>query len=134
MFTKLVTAFAGLTLCAASSGCVIEGRDPQPSPSYGTLTTFWTLDSSTDPDVCRYYAVDRIHVVVLDDTEISVDALPFCEDFGASFDLPSGRYSADVTLLDFDGFAVSDTVVVGVRVVRDTEVRVDIDFPDSSIF
>ncbi len=135
MFTRLVTPFACLALFAASSGCVVVDGDPQPSPSYGTLTARWTLDGSAGPSICTYYAIDHVDVLVLeDDGWTAADAAPYCEDFGVSFDLPEGWYSTEVTLVDFHGIAVSDTIVVDVQVVRDAEVRVEIDFPDSSIF
>jgi hypothetical protein len=129
MFTKLIPALA---LCAAASGCFVVDDN---TPAYGTLTAQWTLDGSTGADVCAYYAVDRADVVVFDqDGFDTADAQPVCEDFGVSFDLPAGWYSTEVTLLDFQGHAVSDTVAADVRVVGDNEVVVDVDFPDSTIF
>ena len=135
MITRLITPFACLALLAASSGCVVVDGDPQPSPAYGTLTASWTLDGSAGPSICTYYAIDHVDVLVLeDDGWPAADAAPYCEDFGVSFDLPAGWYSTEVTLVDFHGIAVSDTIVVDVQVLRDAEVRVEIDFPDSSIF
>jgi len=133
MFAKLVTALA---LCATATGCVVTDDSPPPTASsYGTLTALWTLDGSDDADVCSFYVVDRADVVVFDEDGFSaVDAQPFCEDFGISFDLRSGWYSTEVTLLDFDGYPVSDTVVADVAVVRGNEVIVDVNFPDAAIF
>jgi hypothetical protein len=134
MFTKLVTALA---LCAATSGCiVVDDTNPPSSTSYGVLTALWTLDNANDVDVCSYYGVDRVDVVIFDDDGYDVGgAQPFCEDFGVSFDVSAGWYSTEVTLLDVNGNIVSDTVgVVDLLVERDNEVIVDIDFPDSSIY
>lgn len=136
MITKLFSALGGLLLCTATASCVIVDDD-RPSPtSYGTLTAFWTLDGSAHPSVCSFYAVDRVDVAVYDDAGFFVaDAQPLCEDFGISFDVATGWYETEMTLLDFDGFAVSDTVIVDdLRVLRDTEVIVDVDFPDSTIY
>lgn len=134
MFTKLVTALA---LCAAASGCVVPEEDSTPpamAAGYGTLSTYWTLDGAVDADACTYYGVDRAEVVVFDEDGYQVaEAEPFCETFGAMFELRNGWYSTEVTLLDMDGFALSDTVVVEVRVMRATKVFVDVDFPDSTI-
>lgn len=138
MFTKLTSALSGIFICAATTGCLVTDRDPPPQPSSasGMLTTTWTLDGSSDPGVCAFYAIDRVDVVVFNERGRSyVDAQPFCEDFGVSFDLPPGLYTNEVTLLDFYGNAVSDTVVVvDLSVRRDTETFVDVDFPDPLIF
>jgi hypothetical protein len=139
MWTKLVTAFSALALCAAATGCSVRTTDGSPPPTssgYGTLTALWTLDGAADSDVCAFYAIDRVDVVVFDDAGFVIaDALPICEDFGISFDVRTGWYSTEMTLLDFDGFAVSDTVVVeDLRVQRNTETVVDVDFPDATIF
>jgi len=135
MLTKLIT---GLVLCAAATGCTVSSTgSPPPSSSSatGTLSAYWTLDGYDDATVCADYAVDRVDVVVYDaDGFNSADARVFCEDFGVSFDLGAGWYSTEMTLLDVDGFDMSDTVVVDVRVLRDTDVTVDVDFPGSGIF
>jgi len=134
MLTKLITALA---LCAAASGCVVsEDHSPPPTSSAtGMLTAYWTLDGYDDATVCADYGVDRVDVVVYDaDGFNTADARVFCEDFGVSFDLGAGWYSTEMTLLDVDGYDMSDTVVVDVQVLRDTEVIIDVDFPGSGIF
>jgi len=136
MFTKIMSAFAGLALCCVANGCVVadHSTDPGAGPT-GTLTTTWTLDGSSGSDVCGYFQVDRVHVVIADDAGFVVaDEEPFCEDFDVSFDLSIGPYSSEVTLLDAGGGAVSDTIVTDVDVLRGTETFVDVDFPPSSIF
>jgi len=138
MFTKLMTLVSGLALCAAATGCSVsvdEHHPPPTSTASGTLTTLWTLDGSDSADACTYYDIDRVEVFVFDEGDFSVaDAAPYCEDFGVSFDLPVGWYSTEMTLLDFGGHAVSDTVVTDITVERDTETTVDVNFPDASIF
>jgi hypothetical protein len=134
MLPKIIPAILGLALCAAANGCVVTHEDPPESPM-GTLTTSWTLNGSAGPDACGYYQVDRVHVTIVDeDGFVIVDEEPFCEDFDVSVDLSVGWYSSEVTLLDFGGHGVSDTVVTDVRVVRNTEAFVDVDFPAASIF
>lgn len=134
MFAKLILALGGIALCAAASGCVVVDDDGRPAPE-GTLTTSWTLDGSASPDACAYYQVDRVRVIVVDDTGLAVtDDEPYCEDFDTSVDLSIGSYSTEVTLLDVYGGAISDTTVTNVRVLADTETFVDVDFPDAAIF
>lgn len=135
MLTKLISALA---LCTAATGCVVteDTTPPTTTTAYGTLSTQWTLDNADDSDVCAYYGIDRVDVAIYDDDGFDVGgAQPFCEDFGVTFDLQTGWYSTEVTLLDAGGYTMSDTVVVvDLRVERNTDVLVDIDFPDASIF
>lgn len=137
MMKTIATILSPLAVCAGLSGCFVgtSGTGPTPGQATGTLTTSWTLDHSSTADVCVYYRVDRVNVVLVDDLgDVVVDEEPYCEEFGLSYELATGWYSTEVTLLDLDGYAVSDTVVVDdVRVVRDTEVFVDVDFPDGAI-
>jgi hypothetical protein len=137
MWKTLITVLSPLALCAGLSACFVGSSDTghTPAQSIGTLTTSWTLDHASTADVCVYYHVDRVNVVLVDDLgAVVADEEPFCEDFGISHDLATGAYTTEVTLLDLDGYALSDTVVVhDVRVVRDTEVFVDVDFPDAAI-
>lgn len=137
MWKTFSTILSPLVLCAAFSGCFVgtSGHDPTPAQATGTLTASWTLAGSSKVADCAYYQVDRVNVVVVDDAGfVLVDEEPYCEDSPLSVDLDVGSYSTEVTLLDLYGHSVSDTVVVtDVRVLRDTEVFVDVDFPDGAI-
>ena len=134
MLPKPFIAVSCLAVFAAT-GCVVVENDPPPSPYYGTLATNWTLDGSDHPSVCSYYGVDRVDVAVYDDRgDFVVDAQPICEDFGVSFEMPDGVYSAEITLLAPGGSALSDTVVVPVDVWADEITVIQIDFPDASIY
>jgi len=135
MSKKLIVALSSIVLWAAASGCVVASHDGAPAPGVGTLSTGWTLAGSAYSDACWYYQVDRVNVVIVDDRGFVVaDEVPFCEDFGLSFDLSTGWYSSEVTLLDAGGYAVSDTIITDVSVPRDIEVYVDVDFPDGAIY
>ena len=130
MFSKLIPALGGIALCAAATGCVVVDHGGQPPPE-GTLTTSWTLNGSSSPDACTYYQVDRVRVIVADDTGLALtNDEPFCEDFDMSVDLSIGSYSTEATLLDVGGRALSDTTVTHVRVLADTVTFVDVDFPE----
>ena len=137
MLRTIFTIVSPLVLCGAISGCFVgsSGTDPTPVQPVGTLTTSWTLDGSDLADDCAYYRIDRVNVVLVDDyDDVIADEEPYCEGFGLSFDLAVGWYTTEVTLLDQDGYAVSDTVVVtDIRVLRSAEVFVDVDFPDGAI-
>jgi hypothetical protein len=135
MLDKLATAVSCLALSAATAGCIIVAREPTTSARVGSLTTYWTLDGSSDPDMCWYHGVDRIDVAVYDLYDRPVAwAQPECEDFGVSFDgLPDDDYTLEATLLDPSGFPVSDTRVVRAEVWWGLETVVDIDFPGGII-
>jgi hypothetical protein len=135
MSKKLIVALSSIVLWTAASGCVVTGPGPSPAPGVGTLSAGWTLAGSSHAAECLYYQVDRVNVVIVDDTGFVVaDEVPYCEDFGLSFDLSTGWYSSEVTLLDAGGYAVSDTVITDVSVPRDTVVYVDVNFPDGAIY
>jgi len=130
----------GLALAAAMSGClVVHDQEPPPPPPppapFGTLTAAWTLNGSPSASACAFYAIDRVDIIVYDDTGfVAAAAQPFCEAFEVSFDLPAGFYTTRMTLLALGGGVASDAVIVDLRVAGYDEVFVDADFPDASIF
>jgi len=133
MFGKLLSALGGIALCAAANGCVVvEHEDILPT---GTLTATWALDGTSTPDACKYYRVDSANIIIVDEDGLAVaDDLCPCKDFDMSYDLEIGAYTTQVTLLDASGRGVSDTVVRQVRLRKDLETFVDVDFPEESIF
>ncbi len=135
MLTKLFAAAPFLALCAGAAGCVIVD-DSQPVVGNGILSVYWTLDGAADSSVCSYYGVDRVDIAVYDlDDYLVVDAQPYCEDFGVTFDrVPDAGYNIEVTLLDSIGSPLSDTAIVPVDVWENEETVLDIDFPDASIY
>lgn len=137
MLTRLFAAVPCLALCAAASGCIIvDDSQPQPAAGYGMLSVYWTLDGSASPSICSYYGVDRVDVALYDaNGDHVIDAQPYCEDFGVSFDrVADAGYDVEVTLLDAAGSPLSDLVILPVDVWADEETVVDIDFPDASIY
>ena len=53
-----------------------------------------------------------------------------CDGFAISIELPEGDYSADATLVDDFNHAVSVTLPLdGLRVIEDTELTINVDFP-----
>jgi len=138
MLNKLIFAVSIITLGAAVTGCSVSTTpsDPSPTPTgpaMGTLTVGWTLGGSSSVDSCDYYQVDRVEVIIDDGAQVIADEEPVCEDFSISFDLPTGMYSSELTLLAPAGYGVSDTIITDVRVLTDTDAFVDVDFPDTAI-
>jgi len=114
-------------------GCVFVDDNNAPDP-VGTLTVEWTIAGGTDPRDCRDFGVDRFELVIYDDTDSFVDSIsPICESFGVSVDLLEGYYSADATLVDSaDRSATVTEPLNALRIVRDTELVVPVDFPPGS--
>ncbi|MET0387956.1 MAG: hypothetical protein ABW321_18435 [Polyangiales bacterium] len=65
------------------------------------LTVEWTIDDSTDPDLCIQSAAAFAHVVIEDDVGVVDEAEVNCEDFVYDSPLlPPGTYWATVILRD----------------------------------
>ena len=119
------------------SGCLFvadDGDDLGPLP-LGTLTVNWSIDGLRDPLDCEDFDVDRLELVIYDDSSGDVvDELePFCEAFGISVDLPEGYYSADVTMVDsFDRSATLTETLEAIDVIGNTDLTLSVDFPVDS--
>lgn len=134
MFKTLASALSLVVLGAALGGCIVT-TDPTPGLGTGTLTIDWTLNGSSHPSACSHYWVDRVDVVLVDDFgDLVAHEEPYCEDFGISFELENGWYTTEVTLLDAERYAVSDTAITDVFVRRNREAVVGVDFPEAVIY
>lgn len=113
-------------------GCLVVAD----RPNTGYLTVNWSIEGTYSPSLCGYYVVDAMEVVVYDrygDFVTEVEAV--CEAFGVSIELYPGFYTADVTLVGFRDEAATVThALYDLRVARDSDLVVDIDFPPSSFF
>lgn len=141
MRSKFIRSIAAVALIAAVaaplSGCVVTTADdePLPAPLAGTLTVNYTIEGTTDPSVCSYYGVVDIELVVYVASGAFVaEEQAYCSDFQVSIALPSGTYSADVTLVDDVDRAMSvSKPLYDLRVLTDAELVVDLDFPPASM-
>jgi hypothetical protein len=132
---RILGAVALLGIAAATPACGDDGPDHvvvvEPT---GTLTFDYTIYGDTDPADCAYYGATDVELVVYDDLGYFVaDAYAPCEVFTVGIDLYPGYYSADLTLVDPYNNAVSVTSPHDdLRVVSDTELVVNVDFPPGS--
>lgn len=135
---KSVSVFSGLALTAVlASGCVIDADSPS---QVGTLTVLWTVDNTTDPAACDFYARDPFlgmdfEFLIYDVSDILVaEAQADCADFGLSLRLDRGLYNATATMVDpITDDALSTSLPLDrVEIFRRTETTLDIDFPPSS--
>lgn len=120
---------------AAALGAACQGGRSQllvePVPT-GTLTVDFTIGDEADPAACERYEAEYVEIVVYDERgRPYTEALAACEDFTVRVDLPEGLYAADVTLVDRLENPVSAPVALDdVEIVEDTELAVDIVFPE----
>jgi len=127
---SLVALGAALQL----SGCfVVADDDPGPLP-VGTLTVDWTIDGQRSSRDCADFGVDRLELVIYDESGAKVDELePFCESFAVSVDLVEGSYFADVTLVDSaDRSATLTKTLEAIDIIDGTELDIAVDFPVDS--
>src|SRR5690242_6682946 len=111
--TKLLGGLAASMLMAGVvSACTASATvQPVPTPSDGTMTVDFTIENQKDPGLCADFAIDRLDLLIMDASGAAFTSVSaICEDFAITVQLPEGTYSADATLVDVNGNAVSDTL------------------------
>jgi hypothetical protein len=134
-----------LSACAlgAFSGCSVSVEPiGEPGPpaivvptGAGSMTLNWLVAGSTNPAVCSQFGASQMEIVVYDASGRPVTRMTEpCGNFTASIALPEGTYTADATLLDAAGRAVSTTKTLeAINVIADTGLTINLDFPSDSI-
>jgi len=98
----------GLSACQVNINDGSSGGLRGTSSLLGELVVEWTLFDSTDPQLCRDYAVDYMEITIEDDFgNVFVDEVA-CEEGLVSYDLEEGFYDVTVVAVDYDGFNVGD--------------------------
>ncbi|UQA61956.1 hypothetical protein [Polyangium aurulentum] len=125
-----LVALSASSACVAEADLVVAGNGPT-----GVLTTRWSIAGAFNDRLCADYYADKMELVIVDAGGSEVArAYQSCEQFEMSVELPTGSYSADATLIGYDDAPVSTTLTLQpFRIVRDTEIFVDTDFPTSSL-
>jgi len=120
---------ASLGAALQLSGCFVTANDDRPLP-VGTLTVDWSIDGRHSSLDCADFGVDRLELVIYDESGAEVDELePFCESFAVSADLVEGSYFADVTLVDSADRSVTLTKTLdAIDIIGDTELDITVDF------
>ena len=136
---KLKNLSAVLVISALSAtsslGCIIDDGGPViVVPADGTITVLATIRGSAHPAECDVVGATDIELAVYDAQGPFTTVLAPCYDLAVSAALPEGLYQGYVTLLDYSYYPASTTVTLdNLRVIRDTDLQVDVDFPSSSI-
>jgi hypothetical protein len=128
---------AAVALAVAAPACVV-GADTVVAGSgpTGTLTARWSVAGAFDNRVCANYGANQMELVILDASGRQVaNAYQPCEQFEMTVEMPVGTYTANATLLGYDNRPVSTTLPVqAFRIVRDTDIFIDTDFPADSLY
>jgi hypothetical protein len=127
----------GLALSSLlAMGCFVDVVEaPRPRQETGSLTVLWTIANRSDPRACARFgrrATDFELLVYRDNVQVA-EELARCEDLRLTVDVPPGEYTGYVTLVDENKDAVTSTLPLrDVRIVKDAELTVDVDFPAGS--
>jgi len=102
----------------------------------GTLELDWTVDGSTDPQLCDQADAASLRLSVFTDSGAHVgDFLDDCRAFSTAVDLEPGGYYADAVLEDGRGEARTTTInIERFSIFGDDTLSIPIDFPASSFF
>jgi hypothetical protein len=123
---------------AALSGCVVEaddrGRFSDSAIGGGEAVVDWTINGDKNPSECRQSDARSVVITVYSRGGRTLgDFEQDCEAFETAIPLPPGDYTAEATLLDYDGYERTTSVAISpFSLYGDDTVVLDIDFPASS--
>ena len=152
MLKRWMALLSGSALVVLASGCVVDVSDNPPiapGRAEGLLTTLWTVDNTTDPEACAYYALDPavgmdVELTIYDRSRgLMLTEYAACEEFELSVVLPAndyyydGRqyyYQGEMTMVDpITLEALSTTLPLrDIWLGEDEETVIDVNFPPSS--
>ena len=138
--------FAGACLALGSTGCFFEastdagptpGPPPPipPGPTPGSLTLEWTVERSTDPNLCVLGRASTFDVVLTTTTGQFVGEFQAsCGSFGTTISsLAPGGYYGAAQLLDASGRPRTTTIAINAFTVLDnSNLVIGLDFPADS--
>jgi hypothetical protein len=123
---------------AALSGCMVEaddrGRYTDGAIGGGEAVVDWTINGDKNSSECRQSDAGSVVITVYSRGGRSLgDFEQDCEAFATSIPLPPGDYTAEATLLDYDGEDRTTSVEISpFSIYGNDSVALDIDFPASS--
>jgi hypothetical protein len=100
----------------------------------GTLVVDWTVDGSTDPELCDQADAASLRLSVFTDSGAHVgDFLDDCRAFSTALDLDPGGYDADAVLEDRRGNPRTTTIAIEPFFIEGADtLSIPIDFPADS--
>ena len=137
IFLSAACAFGVAALPACSVAVEPSPLPPVAPPlvDQGSLTVQWLVAGTSDAAVCARYGLADTQVVVYDASgaPVSRDTAP-CGLFRVTIPLDEGTYTADVTMLDRRGRAVSSTKTLeAIEIIAGTDLAINLDFPLDSL-
>jgi hypothetical protein len=105
----MLAAFAVIALGATfAAGCWLGVG---PWDHEGEVVLRWTIDGRSNPDACARIGAARVAIRAVDAWgDADAFARPECTDFEEVLSLDSGRYHAELTMVDDDGRPVTPTL------------------------
>lgn len=138
MVRRFALVLALLVTGAATTGCYVDAgtTGTYVPPSTGAITLRWSIDGSFDPAACDAFFVADARIDLYDAGGSPIRTqLVDCRQFSARFDLPEGRYSARIEMVDSASQPRSTSLPVESFVIAGgTNLNVDTDFPRDSFF
>ena len=134
--SRLKIALQGLLACAPLVSACGGGSSETVVIASGTLVVDWTVDGSTDPELCDQADAESLRLSVFTDWGAHVgDFLDDCRAFSTAVDLEPGRYDADAVLEDGRGRARTTTIAIAPFWINGADtLSIPIDFPADSFF
>ncbi|HEY4014981.1 MAG TPA: hypothetical protein VGM06_16675 [Polyangiaceae bacterium] len=125
---------SGSTLAAsvlASTACTVQTTAAP--PPMGQLTVDWTIDESTDPNLCSQSAAVSLHIHVDEVTGNAVGDFSFdCTAGGGTIDLDQRNYEAQAWFEDSGGANRTPMDSIPTFAITSVPVSVSVDFPANS--
>ena len=138
MLRCIAMVLTALAMSVATTGCFVEaGTTSTIVPvGPGSVTLRWSIDGSFDPAACDAFFVAEARIDLYDVAGAPIrTTFVDCRQFSARFDLPEGRYSARVEMVDAREQPRSTSLPVSSFViVSGTNLNIDTDFPRDSFF
>lgn len=124
-----------VALGLVAPSCVVDsGPSTAVVAGDGALTVDFTVDESTNPNVCDAEGAASIEVDVFSPGGAAVaQVVDACRAGVTSVGLPAGSFDGTAVLLDGAGHAITTAVDIGpVRIYGGDELVVELDFPADS--
>jgi hypothetical protein len=125
---------SALLLLSASSCTVNTGSDVVPAG--GRLILDWTIQDSTDPNLCVLSGATAIDINITTTSGQFVGGYQAaCSTFATTIsNLPAGSYAANAALVGPSGEARTTGVDTDAFVITSTDISIPINFPANSFF
>jgi hypothetical protein len=131
--TSKAAAFSlGAWLCLA---CSDDAVGPSASADAGTgrVELTWTIGGEQQASSCERFGADALNAVLMDEGYVVDRRQAPCADFSASMEAYVDDYVLSTTLIDSDGYRITERVVsISFDLLEGETELIEVDFPESS--